>query len=320
VHRARTLDGRDVAVKVQYPGVAEAVETDLRNMNMLFPLVKRLAPGLDVKALGGELRERIGEELDYEIEAQHQRRVARVFRGHPHVVVPAVDTKLSTRRVLVSEFVEGAAFTEVKTRDEATRDRFAEVVYRFFWGLLTHEGSSPATRTRATTCCAPTGACASWTTASCARSSRSTSRTSAAWPGRSSPRTPGRSTRSCRRSATSPTRELRRRPAVRPDRDRRRVVLRPRLPAPGPRVRAAHDGGLGSPRSPYFDEMRRQTLPPQALLLRRMEGLLFSVLGELRAGADWGLLAREYIAGDPPHTPLGEEDAGFWGERTSMVN
>ncbi|MDQ5808377.1 MAG: AarF/UbiB family protein, partial [Actinomycetota bacterium] len=56
----------------------------LRNMAMLFPLVRRLAPGLDVKALGGELRERISEELDYELEAQHQRRVARVFPGHPH--------------------------------------------------------------------------------------------------------------------------------------------------------------------------------------------------------------------------------------------
>jgi hypothetical protein len=59
--------------------------------------------------------------------------------------------------------------------------------------------------------------------------------------------------------------------------------------------------------------MRRQTLPPQALLLRRMEGLLFSVLGELRAGADWGAIAREYIAGAAPSTPLGEEDAAFWG-------
>jgi hypothetical protein len=68
----------------------------------------------------------------------------------------------------------------------------------------------------------------------------------------------------------------------------------------------------GSPRSPYFEQMRRQSLPPQALLLRRMEGLLFSVLGELRAGGDWGLLAREYIAGDRPHTPVGEEDRAFW--------
>ena len=60
-----------------------------------------------------------------------------------------------------------------------------------------------------------------------------------------------------------------------------------------------------SPRSPYFDQMRRQTLPPEALLIRRMEALLFSVLGELRAGADWGTLAREYIFGEPPTTELG---------------
>src|SRR5690349_1809979 len=56
VHRATTQDGRDVAVKIQYPGIAEAVETDLRNAQLLFPLVKRLAPGLDVKALAQELR------------------------------------------------------------------------------------------------------------------------------------------------------------------------------------------------------------------------------------------------------------------------
>ncbi|MDQ3739803.1 MAG: AarF/ABC1/UbiB kinase family protein, partial [Actinomycetota bacterium] len=139
VYRARTRSGADVAVEVQYPGVAEAVETDLRNMAMLFPLVRRLAPGLDVKALGGELRERISEELDYELEAQNQRRVARVFRGHPHVQVPGVDTRLSTRRVLVTEFVEGRGFAAVKRLPEPERDRFAEVVYRFFWGLLANE-------------------------------------------------------------------------------------------------------------------------------------------------------------------------------------
>ena len=83
VHRAVTLDGDEVAVKLQYPGVAEAVESDLRNLSLLLPLVKRLAPGLDVKALYGELRERIAEELDYEIEAQNHRAVERAYRGHP---------------------------------------------------------------------------------------------------------------------------------------------------------------------------------------------------------------------------------------------
>src|SRR3954468_17970595 len=76
VYRATLHDGRDVAVKVQYPGVAEAVETDLRNAGMLLPLVRRLAPGLDAKAIMNELRDRIGEELDYELEAQNHRQVA----------------------------------------------------------------------------------------------------------------------------------------------------------------------------------------------------------------------------------------------------
>src|SRR6266850_1327797 len=87
VHRATTLDGDDVVVKVQYPGVAEAVETDLRNAMLLLPLIKRLAPNLDAKALASELRERIVEELDYELEAQNQRRIERLRRGHPFISV-----------------------------------------------------------------------------------------------------------------------------------------------------------------------------------------------------------------------------------------
>src|SRR3954470_13722570 len=135
-HRGVTHDGRRVAVKVQYPGVAEAVETDLRNLQVLLPLVKRLAPGLDVRALLRELRERIAEELDYEIEAQNHRAMERAWRGHPFVFVPPVDTRLSSRRVLVTELLEGRRFEAVKQAGEATRDRFAEIVFRFFFGTL----------------------------------------------------------------------------------------------------------------------------------------------------------------------------------------
>ena len=140
VHRATTVDGDEVAVKVQYPGVAEAVETDLRNAMMLLPLVKRLAPGLDAKALATEMRERIAEELDYELEAQNQRRIARLVRGHPFVSVPRVHTDLSTRRVLVTEYVEGEGFESVRRADESVRDRYGEIVFRFFFGLLYRDG------------------------------------------------------------------------------------------------------------------------------------------------------------------------------------
>src|SRR6478672_7790083 len=129
VHRATTVDGEEVVVKVQYPGVAEAVETDLRNATMLLPLVKRLAPGLDAKALAAEMRERIAEELDYELEAQNQRRIERLTRGHPFISVPRVRLDLSTRRVLVSEYVEGMRFDAVRELDQAQRDRYGEIVF-----------------------------------------------------------------------------------------------------------------------------------------------------------------------------------------------
>ena len=83
VHRARTDDGTQVAVKVQHPGVAEAIEADLRNLGLVGPILKRLAPGLDAGALLAEVRELISDELDYELEAQHQRRLERRLRGHP---------------------------------------------------------------------------------------------------------------------------------------------------------------------------------------------------------------------------------------------
>src|SRR4051794_30466611 len=134
VHRAVTAGGRRVAVKVQYPGIAEAVDTDLRNLQLLLPLVKRLAPGLDVKALAQELRERIGDELDYEVEAQNHRAMERGWRNHPFAYVPAVDTQLSHRRILVTEFLEGRRFEEVKRLGDDERDRFGEIVFRFFFG------------------------------------------------------------------------------------------------------------------------------------------------------------------------------------------
>ena len=140
VHRAVTRDGEPVAVKVQYPGMAEAVEIDLRNLGLLLPLVKRLAPGLDVRALAAELRERVAEELDYEIEAQNHRTMTRAWRGHPFAHVPAVHTDLSSRRVLVTELLEGARFEEVKRLPDAERDRFGQTVFRFYFSLLNDTG------------------------------------------------------------------------------------------------------------------------------------------------------------------------------------
>ena len=87
-----------------------------------------------------EIRERLSDELDYEQEAQAQRAFARAWRGHPFVVVPDVVTSLSREQVLVTEWVEGLGFEEVRELPEAERDRFGEIVFRFFFGSLYRNG------------------------------------------------------------------------------------------------------------------------------------------------------------------------------------
>ncbi len=136
VYKAKLDDGRDVAVKVQYPGVAQAVRSDMQNLGMILRLMKRVAPGLDPKAMGDEIRSRIDEELDYELEAQNQRTLARIYRGHPFIVVPGVVTALSHEKVIVTEFVIGRGFEEIKQLPQEERDRLGEIVFRFYFGCM----------------------------------------------------------------------------------------------------------------------------------------------------------------------------------------
>ena len=85
----------------------------MRNLRLLSPLLRQLMPGLEVKDVLAELHERVVEECDYELEASNHRRVERLRRGHPFIRVPAVDTELSRRRVLVADWVDGIASIDV---------------------------------------------------------------------------------------------------------------------------------------------------------------------------------------------------------------
>src|SRR3989442_8752728 len=136
VHRATLPDGRRVAVKIQYPGVDAAIRADLSNAGLILRFAKAIAPGLDAKAVAGELKERVLEELDYGYEAQNQRTFSRAYRGHPFIYVPDVLTRLSRNKVLVTEYVEGAGFDEVKQMDGESRSRFGEIVFRFYLGSI----------------------------------------------------------------------------------------------------------------------------------------------------------------------------------------
>jgi predicted unusual protein kinase regulating ubiquinone biosynthesis (AarF/ABC1/UbiB family) len=136
VHRAITHDGRAVAVKVQYPGIAETIEADLGNVALLRRMLRIIAPGQDVDALLAELRERIAEELDYEREAENQRLFAAFYDGHPTIGVPKIVDELSTQRVVTSDLADGTRFAELTGWSRHEQDLAAETIYRFVFRSL----------------------------------------------------------------------------------------------------------------------------------------------------------------------------------------
>jgi predicted unusual protein kinase regulating ubiquinone biosynthesis (AarF/ABC1/UbiB family) len=136
VHRAVTLDGRAVAVKVQYPGIAETISADLRNVALLRRMLRIAAPAQDVDALLSELRDRIGEELDYRREAANQRLMAAYYDGHPTIHIPGIIGELSTRRLITSELSGGVRFAELASWPQDERDLAAETIYRFVFRSL----------------------------------------------------------------------------------------------------------------------------------------------------------------------------------------
>src|SRR2546427_3692210 len=131
VHRASTRDGRAVAVKVQYPGIAGTITSDVRNVALVRRVAAAAFPGLDTRSLIDELGERLREEVDYRLEAENQELFARYYEGHPVIHVPHIVGALSTARVLTSELVGGARFDEVLSWNQRERDMAAETIHRF---------------------------------------------------------------------------------------------------------------------------------------------------------------------------------------------
>ena len=318
VHRATTVDGQEVVAKVQYPGVAEAVETDLRNAVVLLPLVKRLAPGLDGKALAAELRERVSEELDYELEAQNQRRIERLMRGHPFVRVPRVYTALSTRRVLVSEYVDGQRFEVVRRAGEPERDRYGEIVFRFYFGLAYRNRIALGDPHPGNYLLCPDGRVCfldfgllrdldrarvdqERAIALAARDRHAQALKTALIDGGYLP--------ASRADAVDADFALRL---------MRRAIKWYAVPGPrrfsGDHARRERnrERSDGDERAAVRAQVNQFTVPPESVLIRRMHGIVGIVLQQLRAGADWGAIAAEYLHDAPPATALGEAEAAFF--------
>lgn len=145
VHAARLRDGRAVAVKVQYPGVADAIAADAKNTELLATFLSLIIGGLssrklsfDLRGAAREISARIAEELDYRLEAANQAEFAELYRGHPFIRVPDVIGGLCTERVLTQDLVQGLPWSEALTDEQELRDQWAEVIWRFTYGTSSH--------------------------------------------------------------------------------------------------------------------------------------------------------------------------------------
>ncbi|RVW10104.1 AarF/ABC1/UbiB kinase family protein [Prescottella agglutinans] len=306
VYRARLHDGRDVAVKVQYPGIDAAIRADLKNLTMFLKIWKSTVPTLSTPALLNELRLNFEGELEYEREARTQHEIAQLYAGHPFIAVPDSIPELSTRRVLVSEFFGGTGFAGIRALPQEERNRVGEIIFRFYIGSLYryHEF-----------CGDP-------------------------HPGNVLLGADGRVgfvdfglfnrmdakhvefEKLCLRAATEERRDdlyalMVRRGVIAPDSDvtpdeclqyvyaaaewnlvDERIAITPEMASTG--FLLAID-----PRASDFSGMKGQNLPPEHLFSRRADFLTFGVLGQLDASANWHRIGREWVYGEPPATELG---------------
>lgn len=144
VHAATLQDGRDVAVKIQYPGIERAIRADLSDGEQLASFLRLgcrvTCVQSNVQAIARELSARIAEEVDYRIEAANQEAFAGAYRGHPQIRIPETVPELCTARVLTMDLSDGFCLGRARTASRRQRDRWGEVIYRFTVASLTKLG------------------------------------------------------------------------------------------------------------------------------------------------------------------------------------
>jgi predicted unusual protein kinase regulating ubiquinone biosynthesis (AarF/ABC1/UbiB family) len=314
VYRARLHDGREVAVKVQYPGVAQAVRVDMQNLGLILQVAKRIAPGLDAKAAAAEIRERFTEELDYEHEAQSQRAIARAWRGHPFVVIPDVVTELSREHTLVTEYIDGIGFEAVRELPQHEQDRFGEIVFRFFFGCLYRTRLFSGDPHPGNYLLMPDGRVAFLDFGMTKKVERELR---------------DAQVEAIRLALEGDAEGVRANFAARGffDPGDERISAdhllehlfsiagwyledRPRRIESDYVEQVLFD--FGDPRSPSWQRLKHVTVPADSLLPMRMEILTLGVLSRLEAKTNWHRIVREMFFGEPPATELGEQEAPFW--------
>ena len=140
VHRARALDGTELACKLQYPDMQSAVEADLKQLQLLFAIRKRFDPAIDTTEIAKEIAERLREELDYVREAKHIALYRIMLKDRAAIRVPAVWPELSTGRLLTMDWLSGRKMLEHKNDKLAVRNRLATAMFTAWWSPFSHYG------------------------------------------------------------------------------------------------------------------------------------------------------------------------------------
>ncbi|MET8800755.1 AarF/ABC1/UbiB kinase family protein [Nocardia sp. NPDC004568] len=305
VYLARLHDGRQVAVKVQYPGIDAAVRADLKNLNMFRRVLQSAMPWVTPAVLD-ELRLNMESELDYHIEAETQRDIADLYADHPFVVVPRPVLEHSTRRVLVTEYLAGTAFEDIRRMPPAERDRVGEIIYRFYVGSLFNFNEFCGDPHPGNVLLAADGRVGFLDFGLFNRMDPEHVRFEAI----------------CLCAAAedrgADLRDLMIQRGVIDSADEigveecleyvlsasewclvdQELTITPEL-ASGAFLLAV------DPRSSEFSGMKQQNLPPEHLFSRRADFLTFGMLGQLEATANWHRIAREWLYGEEPATELG---------------
>lgn len=315
VHRGRLRDAKAVAVKVQYPDIAEAVRADVANLSLLVRSLRVLAPGIDAERVALEVRERVLGELDYLAEARHQAAFAARFEEHPFISVPPVVPSCSAAEVLTSEYAEGLGFQEILGADEQARSKRGEILFRFVYGCVFGWGTFDADPHPGNYLFQRDGARVTFVDFGCVKAL---------------PAPVLRDWRSFVRARLDGDRAASRAHAL------SLGFVEPGPPASVDRVLDAlthlylpfRGGGprpfpslwSGVSVADFFRdelaEVRRSLRVPKDLVFanRTLAGV-YMVLSRLGATADWERIAREYLCGDPPSTPLGVAERAWAGHR-----
>jgi predicted unusual protein kinase regulating ubiquinone biosynthesis (AarF/ABC1/UbiB family) len=319
VHAARLRDGRAVAVKIQYPGVAEAIRADLKNAELLATLLTLALSGLsprglslDIRSMAREVGARIEEELDYRLEASNQAEFAENYCGHPFIHVPAVIGELCTGRVLTQELVHGRCWNEALAAEQSLRDQWAEAIHRFVYGSFYRRSTFNADPHPGNYIFHEDGSVSflDFGSVKCLRRDRVEMMVAIY--------------RECLRGDVRGTWRAsveagmwRSSDPVTPEevfaywRDDNVLVWAQPYFTVNPDDIGRSIERRFSPTGPSANVLRYCTMPPEYALLARAEIGVASVIAQLRAGNNWGSFAAEYCVDAEPLTTMGRREREF---------